>query len=184
MADWPITQPGALPLHIHTQTRWSVGQALRTLGVQTSAVTATTWVNGLAAYFPVVLPFAYPVNRVFWYNGSTITSTSADFGIYSVDGARLWSLGSTAMSGASAHQYATPSTPFLLPAGAYYFAWACNNTTNRAACSAGPSANAGRLIGLLEQTSAFPLPATMSPVAWTRAFGPPYCGITRTTTGF
>jgi len=151
---------------------------------QTAGSAVRTWTANLVSYTPVTLPFPYPVKRVWWINGSTITSTNVDFGIYSWAGVLIYNTGSTAMVGASAMQYVTPGTEFVLDAGRYYFAWTCNNTTSRGYAQAG-SVNGSRVAGLLQETTAgFGLPATMTPVAFAQAWGPSACGVTRTTTGF
>ncbi len=145
---------------------------------------ATTWVSGLACYQPFAIPWPYPVKRVFWFNGSTITSTNAELAIYNCDGVELYTTGATAMVGASARQFVTPTVPFVLAPGAYYWGWTCDNTTNRAWAQTITSAATGRMIGLLQQSSASPLPATMTPVAWAQTFGGVYVGMTRYSAGF
>jgi hypothetical protein len=117
-------------------------------------------------------------------NGSTVTSTNVDCGIYTQGGQKLASTGSTAMSGASAIQYAASTTLILLQPEIYYLAWTCNGTTSRGAAIAGTAARS-KLMGLLEETTGvFGLPATMTPVTWARAWGPSYVGMTRTASGF
>lgn len=145
---------------------------------------ATTWVPNLVSYMPFSNPFDYPINRVVWANGSTITTSNVDFGIYTPDGKKIYSTGTTVQAGPSIAQYVTPSPTFILPKGSYYAGWTCDNTTNRACCFQG-SVMAGIMYGMLqESTVSFGLPATMTPVRWAQVFG--YCavGFTRTTTGF
>ncbi len=127
------------------------------------------------------IPFEYLVQRVWWVNGTTITSTSVDMGIYTFDGRRLYSTTPTAMVGASSVQYATLGTPLLLGPGRYYLAWACNNTTARAYATAIASVTQGRLDGFLQQTSAATLPATATFASYATVAGFPFCGITRLT---
>jgi hypothetical protein len=133
---------------------------------------------------PFYLPWPYPVTHVFWVNGSTITTSNADFGIYNADNVRLYSTGSTAMVGASLPQQVAVSAPFILPAGMYYFGWACDKTTSRALPFSSASVGQSQMMGLLEEAAAFPLPATMTPVAWTRAWAEIPCGIARFSPGF
>lgn len=151
-----------------------------------SQPTNQTWVANLAIYTPFSLPFNYPVMRVWWYNGATITTTNVDMGIYTSDGTKIYSTGSTTQSGASALQYVTVSPDIMLYAGErYYLAWTCDNTTNRSNGITMGDAGGGRAYGLLQQSSALPLPATATFAAFDfSVFGPTYCGITRTTTGF
>jgi hypothetical protein len=154
------------------------------LGNQIFGNAARAWVANLICYWPVVLHEPFVVNRVWWVNGSTVTTTNVDFGIYDTSGTRLYNTGATAMSGASSRQYVTVGAPFTLQPGTYYFAWTCNNTTNRGNAFAG-GVIVSRALGLLEETTAgFGLPATWTPVAWARAWGPSFAGITNTTSGY
>lgn len=183
MPDFPRSRQSVLPLFISSYSRYGIGQTQRG-GSSSSGVATTTWVANLAVYIPVAIPFAYPVARVFWVNGATITSTNVDFGIYTAGGSKIYSTGSTAMSAATSVQYVTPSTPFVLPPDYYYFAWTCSNTTNRANSVSVSTAANGRMVGLLQESSALPLPATMTPASWAQTFGAAFCGITRTASGF
>lgn len=178
--DFPTLPP--LPLFVHT---WSVDNAGEVLWLnQAVAIASITWpVANTAFYVPVALPCPYPVKRVFWINGST-ASLNMDFGIYTADGTLIYSTGSTAASGTSAPQYVTP-TEFLLAPGRYYFGLACSNTTANAGGQGNTSQTVGRLrlAGVLQQATALPLPATMTPAAVANSCLP-ICGVTRTASGF
>lgn len=143
-----------------------------------------TWVANLAVFIPFILPWPYPVRRVVWSNGSTVTTTNCDFGFYSADGTRIFSTGSTTQAGASAPQY-VDVTDFVLSPGTYYMAFNCDNTTNRARGSTAATTVILREAGVLQQAvGAVALPATMaSAVAATQALYP-LIGFTRTTSGF
>jgi len=179
MTDFPTI--AQLPLFVSTISAQSCLAALAATGTSISPA-ALTWVANQAVYMPVTLPWPYPVNRVWWINGSTVTSTNVDFGIYTASGAQLYHTGSTAMAGASNVQFVTPATPFVLPAGRYFFAWVCDNTTTRAFGVTPSSAATGALSGLLTQTSALPLPTTAT-FATFSAVALEVCGITRTAVG-
>ncbi len=178
MSDFPTDQ---LPLHVHTWSACGPVGILRIALGSTPPAAFTTTANR-ATYMPMIIPWEYPVKRVFWVNGSTITTTNVDFGIYTSSGVRLYSTGSTAMVGASLTQYVTPSVPFVLPAGMYYFAWTCSGTTSRGFGNAVSAVQNGNLMGLLSQSTALPLPATATFV--TVSSGMIFCGITRTESGF
>jgi len=185
MTDFQSPLAPALPLFLGAITWHGPNSALQAAGQAALPPAVRTWVANLVSYAPVIVPYPYPVKRVFWVNGSTITTTNVDFGIYTWDGTRIYNTGSTAMSGASAVQYVTPGTDFILSPARYYFAWTCNGTTSRGYAGGSTSANAPRLAGMLEETTGgFGLPATMTPVAYARSWGPSVCGVTRTTTGF
>jgi hypothetical protein len=176
----PITTYVLDPVMPHSGP--GTGSSIAANAIPTTS-SARTWVANLVQYNPVWVNEDFPVERVYWVNGSTVTSTNVDFGIYTVDGTRIYNTGSTAMSGSSTRQYVTPSTLLTLSPGLYYFAWTCDNTTNRAHAQGG-NALSGALYGLLEETTgAFGLPATMTPVTFARAWGVNACGVTRVGSG-
>jgi hypothetical protein len=145
---------------------------------------ALTWVANLAVYVPFYLPAPMPVRRVWWINGSTITTSNADVGVFNADGVRMLSAGLTALAGASAVQYATLGADKLLMPGRYYFGYVCDNTTARAQGTSSWTAAQLRHIGVLQEAlGSAALPAKMTPVAIANALFP-YCGITRTPSGF
>ena len=82
-----FTQPTSivLPLSVHSRSRYACAAEKRAINALGTPA-AVTWVSGLAEYIPFSIPWPYPVCRVAWVNGSTITSTNVDFGIFNVDG--------------------------------------------------------------------------------------------------
>lgn len=180
MSDFPQSN-APTNLFVNVLTMEGPGFELRAVSNQGQPGTIT-WVANYAVYMPFVIRDPYPVNRVFWVNGSTITTSNADFGIYTPDGTRIYSTGSTALSGVSVPQFVSPGTPFILAPGRYYFAYVCDNTTSR---SVGwtPTVARQRTAGLLSQATALPLPATATFAAPSQAVVP-FIGVTRTTTGF
>lgn len=181
--DYPKLPP--LPLFLHTWTRYA---GIFEVSKSTTGITpaSSTWpVANTAFYIPIWLPWPYPVKRVFWVNGSSVASTNMDLGIYTAAGTRIYSTGSTAASGASATQYVTPSPDFILAPGRYYFALSDSSTTaNRGGqASTAPTVARIRLAGLLQEASALPLPANMTPAAVANAYLPLF-GVTRLASGF
>jgi hypothetical protein len=149
------------------------------------ALLTTTWTAAAAFDWPaanqaIFVPLAVPVwqrwSYGFWINGSTITSSNVDVGIYSIDGVRLASTGSVVMAGATNYQSSTLLSTVELPPGPYYLAMSCNNTTARGWGVSTPSVTEGRMAGLLQMASAFPLPATATFSQWAST-GYPYFGI-------
>jgi hypothetical protein len=181
MSDFPQDGGGVLPLHLSSLSQWGIGHEVRVVGGGVSPG-AIVWTANQAVYMPIAIPWSYPVRRVWWVNGSTVTSTNVDFGIYSLGGKKIFSTGSTTQVGASLPQYVTPATPFVLAAGSYYFAWVCDNTTARGWGLA--PASAGSLCGCQSQATALPLPASASFVRYVSASGVELCGVTRTASGF
>jgi hypothetical protein len=178
--DTPLTYTA--PRFIHTFTRFCQG-ALGTSGALTLASAAWPTAN-LAYYVPLTLPFSFNARRFFWVNGGTL-GDNVDIGIYSKDGALIYSAGSQAQSGGTINLpfYTTISPDLVLAPGAYYLALAVSGTT-----ATFQRVNTGviqmRAGGSLQQTSAFALPATMTPaVVATNSFYALF-GITSTTTGF
>lgn len=183
MPDFPSTP--VTPLFIHTFGEFSAAYDVGVISGLSGSASGTWPVASTAFYIPVWLPWPYPVKRVFWYNGTSVTSVNVDFGIYSADGTLIYSTGSTARSGSSSAQYVSP-TPFVLPAGRYYFAHSCDSTTaNRGGVTSTSPANVARcaLGGLLQEASALPLPATMTPATIANIYIP-LVGVTRTDSGF
>lgn len=187
MPDWSSPSAIATPTHI-SWLNAIYGPATGAINAVNAyaASTTTAWVANLAQYIPLQVPFPYPVERVWWINGATITSTNVDMGIYDAGGVQLFHTGSTAMSTINVCQYATVSPGLILtPNVPYYLAWTCDNTTNRArTITASGTAYVGRTIGVLQQASALPLPVTATFAAYTATVDFQVCGITRTTTGF
>ncbi len=110
----------------------------------------------LALFIPFVMYEPGVVKRLLITNGATVTG-NIDAGIYSADGTRLVSMGSTAMSGASAVQ-AMDITDTLLGRGLFYLAFASDSGTASFFGWNLPSHPEGT--GIYQMASAFALPAT------------------------
>lgn len=177
-------QSPVLPLFIHTYSaRFSPAMNARAATLGMSAT--LTWpIANTAFYYPMFIPFNYPVRRVLWTAGGSGTAMNVDFGIYTESGTKVYSTGSTALVSANAVQYVTP-TEFILTPGAYYFAFACSSISSSRLGSGttGLALPHLALTGVLQQATALPLPATMTPVAVANS-AYVFCGVTRTSTGF
>jgi hypothetical protein len=181
MTDFPAGYP-PLPLLIHTYTRYGVGLETR-YNVGSLTIGVITWPTAnLAIYQPFWLPFPYPVRRLFWGNG--VTANNMDIGIYTKSGKKLYSSGSTAGSGNSVNQYVTPSPELMLSPGRYYWGLSHSSTgANHLYGTNSPSVAVLRMMGVLQEASALPLPDSMTPVAPTSSILP-MIGMTRTPSGF
>jgi hypothetical protein len=136
-----------------------------------------TWpAANLAIFVPVSIPFYYPVVKGVWGNGSP-ANANCDIGIYTWDGVRLASLGSTAQSGASSAQFTAFATPFLLPPGDYYFAMSNSGTTGIFGNTVATAAM-GRIAGVRQMATAHPLPATATFATYTGT-GYPMFGVSK-----
>lgn len=176
--DWPRNQ--VVPTHINNHTRWM--NALSWKNVASPGIPASTnWTANAAIYIPMFLPFPYVVRRVFHGVGSAASGHS-DIGIYTKSGTRLFSIGSFNNAGASSLQHNTVSPEYLLQPGRYWFAYSNDGTTNQVFGVATQS-NPGRMAGLRQESSAFPLPATATFAQYAGIFVP-LVGLTNTDSGF
>lgn len=139
---------------------------------QAAAPTSGVWPAANDAIFvPFILPQPTLVQRLFTTNG-TVASGNIDIGLYTVDGARIVSSGSTVMVGASALQF-FDIADIVLGSGKYYMALALDNTTASIRRSTmGGNVLRTQEMGLVKSTSAFPLPASPTFTAMTAAYTP------------
>lgn len=183
MTDFPSSTP--LPLHIYSISRF--GDPYASPGFNAPA--STLWGGANYAHFcPIRLPWAYPIRRLFWANGSA-PGGNWSIGIYYPDGTGIYTSGSIAASGASQLQYHTPTIgEFLLTPGKYYLGLQHSTTTNNQAfIGVVVSADSGSNHGLLTQNvGSMPLPAQATFARYNPAsqFPYPFCGFTRTPSGF
>ncbi len=149
----------------------SIGGATGYTSLGTSAPASATWpVANEALFIPFRIAEPILVQQLFWQNGATVTG-NMDVGIYSVDGTRLISSGSTAMSGANVIQ-AVDVTDTLIGAGVYYFALVGNSAANCTTFRKNPSLNQLKCHGMASQTASFPLPATVTLASLTQGYVP------------
>ena len=143
---------------IHTFSEESIGYSSSLMVWLRDSTSSSTWASANLAFFiPFRVLSLVVVNRLFVMNGTTV-SGNIDVGIYSVDGVRLVSSGSTAQAGTNSLQSFDVSDITLIP-GLYYFGLALDNTTGTT-FSIQLGQITSKFSGLLQQTSAFPLPAT------------------------
>lgn len=112
-----------------------------------------------ALLVPFYLHHSVLVKRLYSINGAT-ASGNIDLGIYSQDGARIVSIGSTAQSGTTTIQFFDITDTFLSP-GRYYIAVAMDNTTGTLFRS---NISVARLqaLGMAKQATAFALPTSIT----------------------
>ena len=90
------------PPFLSTYSRYSgLWDAKNASASAVNAATATWTTTNMARYYPVSLPFAYPVRRVFWINGTAATNNRT-FAIYNADYQQLYTTGATGASGRAA----------------------------------------------------------------------------------
>lgn len=173
MPDFPVLR-NVDPLVISPASPQSIGEMLNAMGL---GLTTSTWPTANKAYFIPFSVFApITIVKMFVINGGT-ASGNIDVGIYDRGGSRLVSSGSTAQSGTSAVQEFNITDTLLLP-GLYYLACAMDNTTGTLDLW-NPATALARVMGVVEQTSAFALPssATFASLSGTLKF--PFIGATQ-----
>lgn len=122
---------------------------------------STAWPTiSLAMYVPFLMRVGATFLRAFSLNGTP--SGNIDIGVYNENGTRLWSAGTTAMAGTGAPQTFTISPALYLPRGRYFLGLAIDNTTATIGRWTGTAGVGGmqKFLGVAQQASAFPLPAT------------------------
>lgn len=138
----------------------------------TNLATNTAWVANLAVYVPFRIGMPITIKEWWCYLGTLTTAHNWDFGIYNEDFTRVQSLGSTAGgTSASGFNNTTTWTDLTIAAGNYYMAFADDSTRNFTTDA--DTAGFHQQMGVMEQTSGgFALPATATPITYTRSFLP------------
>ena len=165
MTDFPVAE--VPPVFVSSFSRYCYAAvAARNQGVAAAPASATYPAANRAIYIPFYLPLTWLAQGGGLVNGSSVTG-NADFGIYSAAGNRIISRGSVARSGASAPQLDDFASFALLTPGRYYMGFsASSGAANTAWLNTSVTTAIGKSLGLLQEASAFPLPATMTPAAW------------------
>jgi hypothetical protein len=123
----------------------------------------------LALYTPVSVYNRILVTHVWWINGNTAGTDSIDVGLYDRTGVRLTSGGGTLASGTNVLQE-TAVTNVLISPGNYFVGIACNGTTTTFRSNNTLLARELGAFGMLQQASAYPLPATATFAAMATTF--------------
>lgn len=129
---------------------------------------SATWGSAnLAVYYPVVVSAPITVTTAWVANGSGAGTDSFDIGIYNESLTKLGSTGGTASSGANQQQTAALTASVSLLPGRYYLAMARNGSTaNEMFAWVTPGVRNVRYLGIGQESSAYTLPATATPVAY------------------
>ena len=133
--------------------------------------TSTVWpAANLAIFVPFSLDSETLIAQLWWFNGATVAG-NVDIGIYTADGTRLLSAGSTAQSGTSVLQSVNTADTLVGP-GVYYLALALSDGTATISGRTLAALQHGQIAGMAEKTSAFALPATVTLASLTGLFCP------------
>lgn len=158
MSDFPITTDFAASGTIHSLGVASMAGDFAAVRRAVCA-TSTAWTTANdAVYIPFVLQGTVTAYQMGVENGSTVAG-NVDVGIYDINGVRLVSKGTTAMSGASTIQ-TFDITDTLLTPGIYFMAFASDSTTATFFGTPAATAEWWRTYGVQDQATAFVLPAT------------------------
>lgn len=162
-----------LPLpYTHVMSPESMGLTLGGTTLATAASAVYVAANR-ALYIPFHLTVPRLVTQLFSANGGT-AGNNIDMGIYSSEGGvpvtRLVSIGSTAQSGTNVLQYFN-ITDTQLGAGDFYLAIAMDGVTGTL-FRLQPNTDLLRRTPIYQQATAFPLPATATPVIPASAYLP------------
>ena len=154
---------------------WSIIWSLHILsGIHSgsSGMASGAWpATNLAIYVPFIVHGARTIKRILVHIGGA-TSGNVDAGIYAEDGTKKVTIGSTAV-GTGNEVQELDITDTALTAGRYFMALAFDNTT--VACIRAAVITKNRVIGVKEETSAFPLPSSATYVeSASRAYIPSF----------
>jgi len=176
MSDFPTIE-NVDAIVISPATPQSIGEALNAMGLGSSAAGWPS--NNKAVYTPFSVFSPVTIVKLFVVNGATVAG-NIDVGIYDRGGVRLASAGTNIQSGTSVVQEFNITDLNLNP-GLYYLAASLSNVTGTLEVWS-PTVAIGRSLGIAEQTSAFPLPATGTLAVLTGTLRVPFVGATQRTT--
>jgi hypothetical protein len=125
-------------------------------GISLNSLNHILWPTAnLAIFVPFSISVTSKIVKAFILNGDTV-SGNVDIGIYSADGTKIVSMGSTAMSGSNALQEFDIADTVLAP-GTYYMAMSCSTTGASFQAVTFGSATRLRLMGMVQAASQLPL---------------------------
>lgn len=173
--------PFGLPNHLHVYNGGTYMDTLDAITIDATADVSTGVYPAIntSYYFPIVLDYAFEAKRVWWVNGGTSVAGNFDVGIYTSDGTKLVSSGSTARSGTNTVQFADITDTILAP-GRYYLGCSSDSVTGQFWRLVCPNVFYADTAGIKEEAT-FPLPTTATMTTAT-ATTYPVIGLTRSTT--
>jgi len=127
-----------------------------------------------AMYMPVVFPCDVILTAMFFIVASGAGATNYDLGLYNGDYSSIALKGSTGLASVNGTKTFTFTNPIRVQAGKRYYAAVCMDNTgpNVFRTTVNASIVNALSMGTLQETSAFPLPSTMTPVGNTAAYIP------------
>lgn len=145
---------------IHPMSMESLGAYLYTAGnaALENFLSAAYISANRAIYIPFSVSSPILVVKLWSFNGAT-ASGNIDVGIYDTAGTKIISSGSTVQAGTNTLQEFDIADTMLGP-GNFYLAVAMDNTTGTLFRNSGGSTSLQSAVGMAQQATAFPLPAT------------------------
>jgi hypothetical protein len=156
------------------------------MSFQNAFALATNWPTANKAYYmPFYIEKPIIIKKIYWINGNAVAG-NIDAGIFDFNtGTNIISTGSTAQATASVIQAVTLANPVPLKSGFYYAGLASDTTTNsRIVHFNYGSVSSCDAFGVAQEASAFPLPATITPVQTSGTFIGPLIGIYTSLCGY
>lgn len=157
-ADWSVTPQDQSSIVISTWSPECLGVGLSGV-VPAFAFSSHTWAaNNLAIFIPFVVSTSITVVKMGLYNGAT-ASGNVDIGVYDDQQNQLIENGSVAQTGINSVQV-FDTTDTTLDPGQYYLGLALSSTAGTVFSYT--NLTGARSFGILQQTTAFPLPSPAS----------------------
>lgn len=155
MPKFPVYNRSKNTVVISPASPNSIGHELNGMGF---TISAAGWPTANKAIgYPVIIHETTTITKMFIENGSSVAG-SVDVGIYHQFGTLITSLGGVLQSGTNAIQELNIADTVLEP-GFYYFVMVMTNVTGSTARFS-PTSAVGRVLGVVEMTNAYPLPAS------------------------
>lgn len=160
---------GAYRSHTFTISSHDVERVSYSLGTSNVGASVAYPAANLAIFVPFVLEHPATAFETWVETGAVTTSNVTEIGVYTTAFVRLFTTATTVAT-ASDTVNSVGMTDYVLDRGSYYLAFGCDGTRNYAASALAPGIY--QSAGLMEQTglTGAALPATATPVAYTRTF--------------
>ena len=146
--------------------------------INNGAAASTAWPSAnLGLYIPFYVAAPGLAVGIFWQNGTAVAG-NVECALYDEYGVKIATSGNIAAAGVSAPQIVNFASPVQLTTGRYYIGISASSGTQTflAWGASAAATNVNRMLGVLEQAAANPLPATFTPVTSARSYLP-ICGV-------
>lgn len=178
ISQWPAASDSINYITVHSVSSILEGINKELTSIGASSFASAVWPTANTAFFiPTFVAEQVLVTQLFSQNGSAV-SGNIDVGIYTMDGTRIVSSGSTAHASGNANQLFN-ITDTLLGPGVFYLALALDNVTGAITRYLMPTSVPSGVLGVCEMATAFPLPAMATLVTTATNYVPGFGYTTR-----